>query len=128
MTQPTTAVPDRHWSQMNESTFVPGLRLMLWIYRIFGRWPARLIIYPIVFWYMIAKPGARAASSDYRKRVAAFDGPARVRPGTVTVPPFCLFRRAFSIKCSCGAGFSDRSGQFPRLTNRLKSPPSAAAS
>ncbi len=72
MIQPTGTVRGRHWARVKESTFLPGMRLMFWIYRIFGRWPARAILYPIVLWYMMAKPAARAASRDYLRRIAVF--------------------------------------------------------
>jgi predicted LPLAT superfamily acyltransferase len=79
MTQPIAASRSQHWAQINEATFLPGMRLMFWIYRIFGRSPARLILYPIVLWYMIAKPAARAASSDYLRRVAACGARSRIK-------------------------------------------------
>lgn len=74
MTQPAAAIRRRHWADVNEVTFLTGMRLMFWIYRIFGHWPARVLLYPIVFWYMIAQPAARAASRDYLRRIAARGG------------------------------------------------------
>lgn len=85
MTQPISAHRTRHWAHMNESTFLPGMRLMFWIHRILGRWPARAVLYPIVFWYMITRPAARASSRDYLRRMAAFGGAARIRSGRVGV-------------------------------------------
>ena len=35
-----------------------------------GRWPVRLILYPVSLWYFLTKPAARAASSDYLQRAA----------------------------------------------------------
>ena len=85
MMAPIAAAQGKHWAQITESTFLPGMRLMFWIYRICGRWPARAVLWPIVLWYMITNPAARAASRDYLQRVAAFGGAARIKPGRVTV-------------------------------------------
>jgi predicted LPLAT superfamily acyltransferase len=53
--------------------------------RILGRWPFRVVLYPVLLWYMVTKPEARASSSDYLRRVAAFQNTSRIRPGMVTV-------------------------------------------
>jgi predicted LPLAT superfamily acyltransferase len=73
VTAPLTAAAERHWAQIGEVTFVPGMRLLFWLHRFLGRWPARAILYPIVFWYVVANPAARAASRDYLRRFAASD-------------------------------------------------------
>ncbi|MGS0744070.1 LpxL/LpxP family acyltransferase [Glaciimonas sp. GG7] len=62
-------VPPRHWAQMNEAGFVAGMRLMFWLYRIAGRLPFRLLLYPILGWYLATKPTARHASQAYLRRV-----------------------------------------------------------
>jgi predicted LPLAT superfamily acyltransferase len=59
----------RHWADINEFSFVAGLRVLFWLGRSLGRWPARLVLYPIVFWYMLAKRAARRASREYLLRV-----------------------------------------------------------
>ena len=76
---------DRHWAQVNEASFVAGMRLMFWICRIFGRWPFRLVLYPVLLWYLIAKPAARRASADYLRRVGAFNPASTIKPGMLTV-------------------------------------------
>jgi len=60
-----------HWAQIDEFSFVAGMRLLFWICRYFGRWPFRLVLYPTLLWYAIAKPAARRASLDYLRRIAA---------------------------------------------------------
>jgi len=74
----------RHWAQINEASFVGGMRLLFGIYRIGGRWPFRLVLYPVLGWYLLSKPRARRASMAYLQRLCAFD-PAvarlnRIRP------------------------------------------------
>ncbi|WP_456236953.1 LpxL/LpxP family acyltransferase [Collimonas silvisoli] len=75
----------RHWAQINEAGFVSGMRLLFWIYRIAGRWPFRLTLYPVLGWYLLSKPAARRASLAYLQRLCAFNPSAarlnRVRPG-----------------------------------------------
>jgi predicted LPLAT superfamily acyltransferase len=85
MIQPAAAIRGRHWADVNEVTFLTGMRLMFCIYRIFGRWPVRAALYPIVFCYMVAQPAARAASRDYLKRLTAIAGSSRVAPGMIGV-------------------------------------------
>jgi predicted LPLAT superfamily acyltransferase len=87
----TTALPPqsdkqaRHWYQINESSFVLGMRLLFWICRIFGRWPFRIVLYPVVGWYMITKRVAREASRDYLRRVSAMGAGPAIKPNTWTI-------------------------------------------
>jgi predicted LPLAT superfamily acyltransferase len=62
----------RHWAAINESGFVSGMRLMFWVARVCGRWPFRVILYPVLAWYVLAKPAARRASSTYLERMRAY--------------------------------------------------------
>jgi predicted LPLAT superfamily acyltransferase len=66
----------RHWASINEVSFVAGMRLLFWICRVFGRWPFRLVLYPVLLWYVATKPAARRASASYLERVAARSGEA----------------------------------------------------
>jgi predicted LPLAT superfamily acyltransferase len=63
----------RHWANINEVSFVAGMRLLFWIYRVFGRWPFRLLLYPVLLWYVLTKPLQRRASRDYLQRVSRFE-------------------------------------------------------
>lgn len=74
-----------HWAHMNEFSFVAGMRLLFWLGRVCGRWPFRTALYPVVLWYMIAKPAARAASGDYLLRMAQHGGIDRRKPGGLSV-------------------------------------------
>lgn len=86
----TTSLPPqagkqgRHWYQINESSFVLGMRVLFWICRIFGRWPFRIVLYPVVGWYMLTKRVAREASRDYLRRVSAMPETA-VKPNMLTI-------------------------------------------
>jgi predicted LPLAT superfamily acyltransferase len=66
--------PARHWASINEISFVAGMRLLFWICRVFGRWPFRIVLYPVLGWYLATKPLPRGASRDYLRRVRAHTG------------------------------------------------------
>jgi predicted LPLAT superfamily acyltransferase len=66
----------RHWASIDELSFVAGMRLLFLIGRVCGRWPFRIILYPVLAWYVLTKPLPRRASQDYLRRVAARTGAA----------------------------------------------------
>jgi len=59
----------RHWAQINEVSFIGGMRLLFGVYRLLGRAPFRLLLYPVLLWYMARNARARAASIDYLEHV-----------------------------------------------------------
>jgi predicted LPLAT superfamily acyltransferase len=64
----------RHWAAINEASFVAGMRLLFWVCRVFGRWPFRIVLYPVLAWYVVTRPRARRVSDDYLRRVGARAG------------------------------------------------------
>lgn len=64
----------RHWAAINEASFVGGMRLLFWVCRVFGRWPFRVVLYPVLAWYVATQARARRASSSYLARVGAPHG------------------------------------------------------
>ncbi|MCU6500221.1 acyltransferase [Rugamonas sp. A1-17] len=65
-----------HWASINEISFVGGMRLLFWIARVFGRWPFRVVLYPVLGWYVLSKPRPRRASQAYLRRVANYTSTA----------------------------------------------------
>jgi predicted LPLAT superfamily acyltransferase len=65
-----------HWASINEISFVAGMRLMFWICRAFGHWPFRVVLYPVLGWYVLTKPLPRLASQEYLKRVSGYTSTA----------------------------------------------------
>lgn len=61
--------PSRHWSAINDFSFLSGMRLLFWVSKVFGRWPFRLLLYPVLLWYVLFKPAARRASRDYLRHI-----------------------------------------------------------
>lgn len=60
-----------HWADLGESTFVSGTWVLYGIYRVLGRWPFRLCLYPVVFAYWLGHPLARQSSLEYLRRLHA---------------------------------------------------------
>ena len=97
MSQPIAASRGEHWAQINEFSFLTGMRLLYWLARLFGRWPFRLLLYPVVLWYLIAKPAARRASKAYLKRLTSSNSARRNRlRNDRRIAPFRLVRRKHS--------------------------------
>ena len=74
MAQLKQATEPRHWAAINEASFVGGMRLLFWVCRVFGRWPFRMVLYPVLLWYVATQGRARRASSAYLARVGAPQG------------------------------------------------------
>lgn len=85
LTRPLSQARAPHWAELDEFSFVAGMRLLLWLYRCLRRWPFRMVLYPVVFWYMITTPVARAASRLCLARVAAFRGHSHSKPNGISV-------------------------------------------
>jgi predicted LPLAT superfamily acyltransferase len=98
----------RHWAQINEASFVLGMRLLFWICRIFGRGPFRIVLYPVVAWYVLTQPAARAASADYLRRINAMGGAPRAKPGMPDVMRhFAAFAESILDKMLLWGGLFD---------------------
>lgn len=61
------AVP--HWASLSEHTFVSGIKLLFWIYRVLGRLPFRACLYPVVIYYWATRSDARQASLEYLRQL-----------------------------------------------------------
>ena len=62
----------RHWASLEETSLIWGIRILVWIYRVFGRWAFRLILRPVVSYYFLTGKVAREASMDYLRRLGAY--------------------------------------------------------
>ncbi|MGH7812078.1 MAG: acyltransferase [Candidatus Binatia bacterium] len=108
MMQPAATRPVRHWAQINEFSFIAGIHLLFWLGRVFGRWPFRVVLYPILLWYVIAKPSARAASRDYLRRVASVEVGFRIVAGRFGVMRhFATFAECIRDKLLLWCGLFD---------------------
>lgn len=59
----------RHWATLQETSFVLGIRVLVWVHRWFGRAAFRLFLRPVVSYYFLAGRTARAASREYLRRL-----------------------------------------------------------
>lgn len=58
-----------HWSKIQETGTVLGMRILLGVYRIFGRWGFRCLLVPVMLYYYLTHRVARQASRQYLTRV-----------------------------------------------------------
>jgi len=79
--QRATGTGQRHWSSIGEETFVAGMWLMYVLFRVGGRLPFRLVLYPVVLWYWAIHRGAREASLEYLQRLQQATGALGHAPG-----------------------------------------------
>ena len=70
-----------HWADLRESTFVTGIWFMYGVYRVFGRFPFRLFLYPVVSYYWLSRPLARSSSMEYLQRLHESQGVFSKPPG-----------------------------------------------
>jgi predicted LPLAT superfamily acyltransferase len=60
---------ERHWAQIPEVTFVTGIKFLFFVFRLGGRWMFRVLVYPVVLYYVLRHPFARTSSRKYLSRV-----------------------------------------------------------
>lgn len=103
-----------HWARLGETTFVAGTWLLYGVYRLGGRWPFRVLLYPVVLAYWLANPVARRASRDYLARAHAALGVFGRVPGAGTsLRHFALFAETLLDKMLAIGG------RYPRERVRL---------
>jgi len=71
----------RHWAAIGEETFVGGMWLLYALFRVGGRLPFRLVLYPVVLWYWAIHRPAREASLEYLQRLQEATGALGHAPG-----------------------------------------------
>ena len=70
-----------HWADLGETTFVGGTWFLYAVYRLLGRLPFRLCLYPVVFCWWLGSGAARRASLEYLRRLQAAENLFPRRPG-----------------------------------------------
>lgn len=61
-----------HWASTEETGILWGMRTLLLIHRLCGRWAFRLALYPVVAYYFLTNRKARAASRQYLDRLGRY--------------------------------------------------------
>ena len=75
-----------HWATIGENTCAAGIWFLWGVHRLLGRWPLRLVLYPVVVCYWARNRGAREASLEYLRRLHAGRGVPVCAPGTTPGP------------------------------------------
>ncbi|MGL4766486.1 MAG: acyltransferase [Formosimonas sp.] len=60
----------KHWAGIEEAGFSAGMWLMYQLYRLLGRLPFRLVLYPVMGYFFMVRREARQASLAYLRRVS----------------------------------------------------------
>ncbi len=81
-----------HWARIGEVGFAGGMRLLFAVYRVCGRWPFRLALYPVIAWYVLTHAAARQASREYLARLFESSGGRTPAPTLANV-----FRHFFAF-------------------------------
>jgi len=58
-----------HWSHIQESGGLLGMRIMFFLYRWLGHWLFNIALYPVILYFFLANRSARQASMDYISRL-----------------------------------------------------------
>lgn len=58
-----------HWAAMGEETFVAGIWLLFGVHHVLGRRGFRLVLWPVVLGYWLARPALREHSLGYLRRM-----------------------------------------------------------
>lgn len=71
---------NQHWAQQNERGNTWGIRALLFLYRIGGKWLVKLGLCPVLLYFFLTAQGSRTSSLDYLRRVYAYFGPLPAMP------------------------------------------------
>ncbi|XZG71017.1 LpxL/LpxP family acyltransferase [Chitinibacteraceae bacterium HSL-7] len=94
-----------HWARIGEAGFTGGMKTMLWINRHVGHWPFRLVLYPVVTWYVVTRGIARRASFEYLQKLHAHSGGKTPAPTLANViRHFAAFSDAMIAKLDAWQG------------------------
>ncbi len=73
-----------HWAAMGERGTMLGLKTLLWVHRLLGRWAVQLLLYPVIFYFFLTSKTAREASLEYLRRMAAAYPQLGLKPSYLT--------------------------------------------
>lgn len=66
------AEANRHWSKASEAGSLFGMKILLFVYQVFGRSGFRVILYPVITYYYLTRKEARLASKEYIQNIKPF--------------------------------------------------------
>lgn len=65
--------PDTHWSATQERGSTIGIQLLVWLYRFFGQWLFRIVLVPVIAYFVLTGSKARSASFQYLQRINIYN-------------------------------------------------------
>ena len=68
---PPAETQGTHWAQISEAGAVGGMRFMFGCFRVGGRPLFKVMLFPVILYYFLLRPGARRASLDWLRRLRA---------------------------------------------------------
>jgi predicted LPLAT superfamily acyltransferase len=74
-----------HWAKINEVTTSSGIKFAFGVYKLFGRLPVRLILYPTIFWYLLTHSIARGASREYLGHLYKYTKGKSPKPSIINI-------------------------------------------
>jgi len=95
---------NQHWSNTQERGTVIGIKILLWVYRLFGRKILWIVMFPVVAFMYITGSKARKASSEFFNNAHRTD--SRVAPHSfyIGLKHFCCFADAAFDKLDAWLG------------------------
>jgi predicted LPLAT superfamily acyltransferase len=70
-----------HWARIAERGTPLGVRFLAWCHRLLGETGTRIVLWPVIAYYLLTGAEARRASMDYFARLRRFSGGATPAPG-----------------------------------------------
>jgi len=58
-----------HWSKVAESGTLLGMKILLLVYRVFGRWGFRVLLFPVMSYFYLFRKEARFSSQQYLQQL-----------------------------------------------------------
>lgn len=72
-----------HWADLQEVTTSLGIRFLFFIYKILGRLPVLIILYPVILWFYVTNKVARNSSRDYLNHLYLYSNKTTPKPSIV---------------------------------------------
>ncbi|GAB1261605.1 LpxL/LpxP family acyltransferase [Aurantivibrio plasticivorans] len=60
---------NKAWDEIEENSNVRGMKILLWVYSVFGRFVFSCVLLPVMFFYFVVEKQARSASTQFLCRV-----------------------------------------------------------
>ena len=72
-----------HWADLQEVTTSLGIRFLFLIYKMLGRVPVLIILYPVIFWFYVTNKVARNSSLDYLNHLYLYSNKTTPKPNFI---------------------------------------------